>query len=241
MKIKKSVLAMILTSIFIPLKAPVFAQPQVFFPPVPAENKQTGKNSNAYSCAIKHPTTSEKLAFLDEIKPMAKQLAKQHILPASALVGMSALESCFGFTRTGVYANNYFGIKKWTSSADNSYQLIGQPDEDRGKVRILKRLPTGELIFDEINRKDNRYRIFSSKGEALTYLVDNILLKKGGEYITVTNTYRTRIKQGTAAKQASRDFLCELAAAGYNHLGCNYYRTAVGKMIDQFGLDALDQ
>lgn len=218
----------------------VLAETNISFPPVPAEDRQKGKNDNAYLCAIGHPTEEEKQAFLSEAKEGAVKLSRLHGVPASALAGMAVNESCYGYTRTGLFANNYFGMKKWTRSSDDSYQITGQPDEDSGKVRVLEVLPSGQKIFDEKPRRDNRYWKFNSKGDAMQYLVEEFLMKKKS-YRLVIQKYQDRIKTGTLAKEASREFLCELAAAGYNHLGCNYYRKTVGAVIDTLGLDQLDK
>lgn len=220
---------------------PVAGQPALPFPPVPAENRQKGKNDHAYLCAIGHPTPQEKAAFLEEVKPITVELRHLHGVHASALIGMAVQESCYGYTRTGVYANNYFGIKKWIDKPEGTYQLIGQPDEDKGKVRVIERLPNGQKIFDETKRKDNRYRTFASKGDAMRYLVEEIFLHKQKPYLQVVEKYRARIQRGMPSKEASRTFLCELAAAGYNHQGCTYYRKAVGAVIDALNLDTLDQ
>lgn len=237
---KKIMLISFLFLVLGPTSNSVYAGESFVFPPVPAEDRQKGINNNAYSCATGHPTPEEKDTFLNEIKPVAVELHRKYSVPASALVGMAVLESCHGYTRTGVYANNYFAIKKWTSESEGSYQLIGQPDEDKGKAPIRERLSNGQLIFDEPKRRDNRYRIFSSKADAMRFLVEEFL-QKSPRYLPVIQSYQKRIKNGTSPREASRVFLHELADAGYNHKGGRYYRDKVGSVIDRLKLDDLDR
>jgi hypothetical protein len=215
---------------------------KVSFPPVPSEDKKYGKNGNAYLCAEGHPTVEEKASFLYEVKSKAVELSRKYSVPASALVGMSIHESCYGYTRTGFYANNHLGIKRWGEAKEDSYQLVGQPDEDRGKVLVISELPSGESIFDEGTRKDNRYRIFSSKADCMGYLVEMTFLNKNRPaYHSAVQLYRDRVKQGVSRPEASRLFLKELGDAGYCHFGGDYYMRAIARVIEEHHLDSLDQ
>lgn len=176
---------------------------------------------------------------MEELKPEALALRQKYAVPASAIVGMAIVESGYGFTRIGYHANNLFGIKKWGKD-NNSYQLVGQPDEDDGHAKILERLPGNQLIFEEASRKDNRYRIFKDKAESLRFLVEEIVVKNS-RYRPALENYNKHVNEGMSAKEASRVFLKELADAGYCHRGGDYYRRKIGTVIDQKNLDELDK
>jgi uncharacterized FlgJ-related protein len=150
-------------------------------------------------------------------------------------MAMTILESGLGFTRTGYYANNLFGIKKTTTDSINVYVLKGQPDESEKKnVTIVKKLASKQLIFDETSRTDNRYRKFSSKQECVFYLT-NILLQNS-KYKPASNNYINNLKKGILEDEASLIYAFEIAKFGYCHLGGDYYRNAINKVIKQYKL-----
>ncbi|MFM7440564.1 MAG: glucosaminidase domain-containing protein, partial [Snowella sp.] len=92
---------------------------------------------------------------------------------------MAALESGYGFTRTAQFANNIFGIKEWVNhDTPTSWQLKGQPDEDGGAVKIIKNYGDDRLVFEENNRRDNRYRKFENFSEAINYLAEITLQRR---------------------------------------------------------------
>lgn len=204
----------------------------VQFPPTPNENELTGKNDNCYLAAIGHPTKKEQKEFIDSIKPFIDSISKEKSVPRKTILAMAILESGYGFTRIGYYANNLFGMKVFTKDSTNFYALKGQPDEDGGKIKttkIIKKTKNGGLIFDETSRIDNRYRKFDSRQDCISYLVNNLL--QNSRYKPVVENYQKNITNKMAEDEASLVFAFELAEAGYNHLGGKYYRKAISNVI----------
>jgi hypothetical protein len=216
------------------------------FPPTPDEDPVKGLNDNAYESRTYDVSYGEKLAFLGSISKDVEVIALSKGLPASAILAMAALESGWGNTRTAVYANNIFGIMNWGRKTKSRYstevyQLKGQPDENGGKNKILKVLPTGQKLFDEASRPDNLYMKFATYADAIKCLVNEWIVEDfmNKNYPEVVKKYRANLKpMGKLA--ASKQFLFDLAENGYCSRGGDYYRKNVGAIIDQFHLDLMD-
>ncbi|MDT8858874.1 S-layer homology domain-containing protein [Alkalihalobacillus sp. MEB130] len=209
------------------------------FDPLPFEDRVSGRNSNAYLPMKVRPTTQEQERFIQEIAPHAVRASERWGIPASAIIGMSIIESGFGTTRTAHFANNLFGIKVWGGNSSNAWQLQGQPDEDFEPIPIIENLGPDRIIFDETKRRDNWYRQFSSYEESVNFLAGTLLLNQ--RYGFARDQYRTRINNGMSIENASREYLFDIAHAGYNHLGGNYYRDTVGRIMTQWNLFQYDR
>lgn len=209
------------------------------FSPVPQEDHINGRNSHAYLPAIKGPSKQEQTAFVTEIATYAANANEKWGIPASAIVGMAVIESGYGTTRTAYHANNIFGIKVWGFNPPNAWQLVGQPDEDFERaIPVITNLGTNRLIFDETKRRDNWYRSFKSYEEAVNFLAGSLLLNS--RYGFARDAYQQRMSNGWSIDNASKEFLFEVANAGYNHLGGNYYKRTVGTIMDQWNLYQYD-
>ena len=79
---------------------------------LPFENAEVGRNSNAYLPTYS-PSMNDKTNFINEISNYAEEANAKWGIPASAIIGMAAVESGYGTTRIAVNANNIFGIKIW--------------------------------------------------------------------------------------------------------------------------------
>jgi Mannosyl-glycoprotein endo-beta-N-acetylglucosaminidase len=99
---------------------------QLKWPPVPAEDRIRGRNDHAYDAA-RDATPAEQQAFIARFSSNIEQLQRETGIPASVMLAMACVESGYGMTRTAVFANNYFGIKWQNGPADETWQLIGQP------------------------------------------------------------------------------------------------------------------
>lgn len=218
------------------LMLPAFSFGQnISFPPTPNEDEAKGLNDNCYLSAIGHPTQKEKTEFINLLKPCVDSICPKLNLPKKTIMAMLILEAGFGFTRTGYYANNLGGVKKWTKDTANVYVLIGQPDENEGKCKIIRKTKNGQLIFDEVNRPDNRYRKFKSKQDFVFYLTSEFLQNK--RYKPCSDSYINNINKGISESEASLIYAYELAEnCKYNHHGGKYYRNAIEKIIKQYGL-----
>ncbi len=213
------------------------------FPPTPNEDPVNGKNSNAY-LALKSATHAEKLAFIGKYAQDVQMIALSKGLPASAVLAMMALESGYGFTRTAYLANNFFGAKnwggKWKSRYSQAvYQLKGQPDE--GEAEIIETLPTGQVLYNEDKRPDNLYFSLPTPQDCIKLFVnewicEGTFVKKYMEMPKLYQENRKKMNRRDAAMQ----FLYDIAARGYCHLGGDYYRATVGNILDFHRLDLLD-
>lgn len=210
----------------------------ISFKPAPFEDPAGGRNSHIYNPAVNHPTSEEKRAFIAEIKDYAIQAGQRWGIPASAIIGMAAAESGFGFTRIAYYANNLFGLKIWAYNPSNAWQLKGQPDEDGGRVAILKDYGYDRKVYNESYRRDNWYRYFSSRREAVNYLAGTVL--QTSRYKPARDQYQYRIKNGWTLAHASNQYCYEIAQAGFNHLGGNYYRTKISEFMELYDLYQYD-
>ena len=66
-----------------------------------------------------------------------------------------------------------------------------------------------------------------------------MLLNK--RYRFAKTNYEERIKSGWRLEQASKKYLYDIANAGYNHLGGEYYQNSVGSRMDEWGLYQYDK
>lgn len=206
--------------------------------PLPFEDAQLGRNSNAYLSIYSNLSTEMKESFIDEISIPAIEANGKWGIPVSVIIGMAILESGYGTTRIAINANNFFGIKVWGYNPVNAWQLKGQPDEDYEPVPVLVDYGYDRKVFDESKRKDNWYRTFNSYKEAVDYLAGNLLLNQ--RYRFAKTNYEERIKNGWSLEKAAKDYLYDIAEAGYNHLGGEYYRNKVGEVIDVWNLTQYD-
>lgn len=218
---------------------------QLKFLPTPLENAQKGLNENVYLAAVGHPTALEEMNFILDVKETVVRLARQYKLPASAIMGIAILESGSGYTRTAIMANNIFGLKIWNGAyAANAWQLKGQPDEDEGRVNILQRLPTKQFIFEEKNRRDNWYQVFASWNESATFFVNEVLLFQTGkwprDYRHVSEKYQTNVNAGLSKKEASLQFIYEIAENGYTSKGPSFYLDRISAIMDKYNLYQYD-
>lgn len=218
---------------------------QLKFLPTPLENAQKGLNENVYLAAVGHPTAVEEMNFILDIKATAIRLARQYKLPASAIMGIAILESGSGYTRTAVMANNIFGLKIWNGAyAANAWQLKGQPDEDEGRVKILQRLPTKQAIFEEKNRRDNWYQVYASWNESVEFFVNEVLLFQTGkwprDYRHISEKYQTNVSAGLSKKEASLQFIYEIAENGYTSKGPSFYLDKISTIMDKYNLYQYD-
>ena len=81
------------------------------FPPVPEEDPDNGRNSNAHLPGTPEATPTEKQAFIKEISGYALPLEKQYGVPACIITAIAIFETNFGRTRVAYYANNLFKLK----------------------------------------------------------------------------------------------------------------------------------
>ncbi|XEC95650.1 S-layer homology domain-containing protein [Paenibacillus tarimensis] len=209
------------------------------FKPTPAEDTYNGRNSNVYLPHTDTLTTKEKQLFINQIAKHAEEANEKWGIPASSMIGMAALESGYGTTRIAFFANNIFGVKVWGANPENAWQLKGQPDEDLDTpVPVIADYGDDRKVFKESVRRDNWYRNFNSYQEAVNYLAGTLLLNK--RYFSARDDYQYRIKNGWSDKEASKQYIYDIANAGYNHLGGDYYRKAVGGIMDQWNLYQYD-
>lgn len=216
--------------------------------PLPFEDRVKGRNNNAYEPYIGE---KDEQAFLAKTKPAALQICREYKIPASAVVGMAIAESGYGSTRLAYKANNYFSTKLWGKNPPNSWQLEGQPDESAGSqdiTKIKENLGSSDrLIFDEVSRADNRYRAFKTPVESFRYLAEAFLKRpnKAGQskgYINASEKWlKTVTANANAIPEASKEYLFDIADAGYCHLGGEYYRKKIGPIMEKHKLYELDK
>lgn len=205
------------------------------FKPTPVENSLSGRNSHAYSPSTNGLTQTQREGFVEQVAAYAIPASEKWGIPASAIIGMAIIESGYGTTRIAYHANNLFGIKVWGVSPANAWQLIGQPDEDFARaIPLLANYGDDRKVFDETTRRDNWYRIFTTYEDAVNYLAGTLLLNT--RYRPAQNAYQERVQNGWTYEAASKQYLFDIAHAGYNHLGGNYYRNTVGRIMDQWNL-----
>ena len=205
---------------------------------LPFEDVQAGRNSNAYLPTIS-PTMDMKKSFVEEISVYAKEANAKWGIPASAIIGMAIIESGYGTTRIATNANNIFGIKVWATNPSGGWQLKGQPDENNGTVPILANYGKDRLVYDETKRVDNWYRMFDDYKDAVDYLAGTFLLNKRYGFAKVN--YENNLKSGWSYERASKQYIYEIANAGYNHLGGDYYRNIIGNLMTEWDLYKHDE
>ncbi|WP_339212634.1 S-layer homology domain-containing protein [Solibacillus sp. FSL W8-0372] len=205
---------------------------------LPFEDETLGRNSSAYLSTYEVPSIQMKEDFIKEISTYAMIANERWGIPASAIIGMAIIESGYGTTRIAINANNLFGIKVWGYNPENAWQLQGQPDEDYERIPVLADYGEDRKIYDESKRRDNWYRAFSTYKEAVNYLAGNLLVNQ--RYLFAKTNYDERIKNGWSFERASKEYLYDIANAGYNHLGGEYYRNKVGKVMDELDLYQYD-
>jgi len=219
---------------------------QLDFQPLPYQDPIHGRNSYAYNAAIGKPTNDmERQSFLDKIKPYVLSAQRNTKIPACAIGGMAAVESGFGFTRTAYFANNIFGRKIWTNrNTSNSWQLAGQPDESQRSgclTKIIKNYDrnnnssnSDRLVFNEQKRCDNRYLSFSDYGAAIQDLTGTVLQRN--RYKPALNHFWSNIESGEKIDKACEQYICDIAKAGYSHIGCEKYLRKIGPVMKQWNL-----
>ncbi|MCD8508509.1 MAG: glucosaminidase domain-containing protein [Bacillus sp. (in: Bacteria)] len=205
------------------------------FFPTPHEHTEEGRNTNVYLPLVEGPTENDQRSFIDEVSLHALTAQEKWRIPAAAIIGMAALESGYGTTRIAYYANNLFGIKVWGGNSKSAWQLQGQPDEDFDQaIPVLADYGEDRIVFDESARRDNWYRKFDSYGHSVEYLAGTLLVND--RYVFARDSFQQRLEEGWSEKEATKQYLYDIADAGYNHLGGSYYREAVGRLIDQWDL-----
>ena len=205
---------------------------------LPFEDEKVGRNSNAYLPTFS-PSTDLKKSFIEEISVYAKEANVKWGIPASAIIGMAIVESGYGTTRIATNANNLFGIKMWENNPSGGWQLKGQPDENSGTVPVLATYGKDRHIYDESKRVDNWYRKFANYKEAVDYLAGTLLLNQ--RYGFAKTNYKNNLKSGWSYERASKQYIYEIANAGYNHLGGDYYRNIIGNVMTEWDLYKYDQ
>jgi len=232
------------------------------FSPVPAEDRDRGKNSHCYE-AGRPLTQAIQARFMEEIKPICIAMERAYGVPAALLGGQAVNESGFGRTRTGYFANNLCGLKfvaAWyrqppeimdgTDFGVETYQLVGQPDEADGDVKIVENLGTDRLIFDEASRYDNRYFKFGTKRAffdflcRITYLhgSEGRLYPKDLRFIFAE--YRQNLHSGMPIREACSLVAQRLGESGYCHVEegeggpaerrGNYYSRVITEAMDHW-------
>ena len=215
------------------------------FPPVPEEDPDNGRNSNAHLPGTPEATPTEKQAFIKEITGYALPLEKQYGVPACVITAIAIFETNFGRTRVAYYANNLFKLKYINRKKDcrdgsceniKTYQLVGQDNElANTAIMITKKYGDKDrFVFDESRRSGNRYRVFNSYQESVNFLVTETWLKNE-EYKSALGKYQTNVKS-LGMNKAAKQFSFDLAAAGFSRLTPQAYQEAIGKAIDQWNL-----
>jgi len=252
----------------------VLGQGEPQFQPLPYQDAVNGRNLYAYNAAIGKPANdSERKAFLDRIKPLAISAQETTKVPACAIGGMAILESGYGFTRTAYFANNLFGMKVWNGQdTPNNWQLKGQPDEtDERSVKIIKNhglsqdnKPRKEclvydkkrkedvnencVVFEEKDRKDNRYRKFADYEAVINYFAGEQVQKQ--RYKRALETYLQNRQAGMAVADACKTYIYDLVETkvingitygGYSHIGGKAYLEKVIPILDKWNLYSWSQ
>ena len=95
------------------------------------------------------------------------------------------------------------------------------------------------MIYDETERVDNWYRMFSSRKEAVDYLAGTFLQNQ--RYGFAKTNYENNLKNGWSYERASKQYIYEIANAGYNHLGGEYYQNIISNMMTEWDLYKYDK
>ena len=81
--------------------------------------------------------------------------------------------------------------------------------------------------------------MFTSRKEAVDYLAGTFLLNQ--RYGFAKTNYENNLKKGWSYERASKQYIYEIANAGYNHLGGEYYRNIIGNMMTEWDLYKYDE
>lgn len=220
-------------------------KPKLTFPPVPEEDAENGRNSNAHLAGTPESTAGEKQAFIQEITQYAQPLEKEHGVPACVVIAIAVFLSGFGRNRVAYYANNLFRIRYVNrrkgcrdGSCDNvkTYQLKGQPNElANTAIMINKKYGDNDrFVFDEESRSGNRYRVFDSYQEGVNFLVKEVFLKNA-DYKTALDKYKNNLSV-LGANKAGKQLAFELAEAGFVFMQPQDFQAGVGKVMDEWKL-----
>lgn len=142
-----------------------------------------------------HPTSTERAAFVHDVKIHAREAEATYGAPAAALIAMAANESGFGYTRIGQFANNLFGWKWYSAEAAGGrsyYTLTCQPSWD----------------------PNNKYVRFATRREAVLFIAMKLATLE--RYKDDTDRYIADIRAGVAVRTAVDRWVAGVQASGYN-------------------------
>lgn len=154
------------------------------------------ENWSVYDALPGHPTFEEKQRFSSAAIASGGRMERDFGVPAEAIAAMAILESGYGWTRTALFANNYFGWKQTQSGVEN-YTLICQPSWDVG----------------------NNYVIYQSLEDSMKQVSRR--LRDSPYYKDDTTRFKREIEAGIDRKTAVRNWI-EGIAEPYNHDPANY-------------------
>jgi hypothetical protein len=220
-------------------------KPKLTFPPVPEEDPENGRNSNAHRPGTPEASPVEQQAFVKEITEYALPLEKKYGIPACVITAIAIFETSFGRTRVAYYANNLFRLKYINrkkncrdGSCENikTYQLVGQENEQYNRaIIILKKYGDNDrFVFDKSRRSGNRYRVFNSYQESVNFLVTEVWLKDE-KYKLAVDKYQANV-QILGINKAAKQFVLDLASEGFSPLKAKDYQERIGKVIDEWKL-----
>lgn len=142
-----------------------------------------------------HPKEQEKRQFIQAGVPIAQNLEQKSGPPAAGLLAIAALESGFGFTRTALFAHNFFGWK-YTTPTDavgrSAWTLACQPTSDPG----------------------NRYVVFTDQTDSFSFV--GLKLERLPRYRPVTLRFHSDRAAGVQVEEAVQRWVRGIQTAGYN-------------------------
>lgn len=150
-----------------------------------------------------HPTSKEKASFVDRVSDLALAAEKKYGVPAPAIAAMTIAESGYGWTRTALEANNYFGWKYNSASAAGGrgyYVLDCQPAYD----------------------VNNKYIRFADDSDAVNFVAGKLASLPA--YKNDTQRYQQAIKSAASPMDASRAWVAGISDP-YNWAPAKYTRT----------------
>jgi hypothetical protein len=157
-----------------------------------------------------HPTAAEKAQFVARMSELAVAAEQRHGVPAPAIAAMAMVESGYGWTRTALQANNFFGWKHYSAAAAGgrqAYVLDCQPAED----------------------VNNRYVVFADAADAVDFVAGKLAslptYRQDGE------AYRVARASGQPAEAATKGWLTGIADP-YNWRPAEYVTTVTRFMND---------
>ncbi len=141
-----------------------------------------------------HPTAAEQQSFVARVGRAAQRAEAEVGVPAAAIAAMAAVESGYGFTRTALYAQNYFGYKMPAGGAGSrgSYTLECQPAWDVGNV----------------------YVVFASLEDSVSWVANR--LATSSLYAPTTQRYQADRRAGVDVVTAVNRWVEGITYAGYN-------------------------